>query len=194
MSSSRPQESQASSSPHSPDFPSRPQPAVSSSSPALSEGYPSWLPQRPPPPEPHSTIQSSTGNMFATAAVAQGVSTSGSETPAVPEPSASVPPLWGGRKPTPRSVRIVKTREATDQTRVAGATPRVWSRATAPTLGARTMRSSRPRFRTPGLHPELLRDPSWLARLHFFLFPFFVLAHVPVQTFFDFNVAFVLVE
>ena len=132
--------------------------------------------------------------MFATAAVAQGVSTSGSETPAVPEPSASVPPLWGGRKPTPRSVRIVKTREATDQTRVAGATPRVWSRATAPTLGARTMRSSRPRFRTPGLHPELLRDPSWLARLHFFLFPFFVLAHVPVQTFFDFNVAFVLVE
>ncbi|KZV67016.1 hypothetical protein PENSPDRAFT_688528 [Peniophora sp. CONT] len=194
MSSSRPQDSQASSSPNSPEFPSRAQPPVSSPSPAFSEGYPSWLPQRPPPPEPHSTIQSSTGNMFASAAATQGAGTSGSDAPAIPEPSASVPPLWGGRKPTPRSVRIVKTREPTDQTRVAAATPRVWSRATAPTLAAQAARASRPRFRTPGLHPELLRDPSWLARLHFFLFPFLVLAHVPLQTFFDFNVAFVLVE
>ncbi|KAI0033213.1 hypothetical protein K488DRAFT_85134 [Vararia minispora EC-137] len=154
---------------------------IASPSPALSEGYPSWLPKRPPHPAPQSTLQSSTGNMYASAA---------DDVPA--EPSPTIPPLWGGRKPTPRSVRIVKTREATDQTRV-------WSRATgtgvSPTIVAQGLRSTpRPRFRAPSLHLELLRDPSWRARVHFVLFPFFVFAHVPLQTFFDFNAAFVLVE
>jgi hypothetical protein len=51
-----------------------------------------------------------------------------------------------------------------------------------------------PRFRALGLHLELLRDPSWKTRLHFYAFPLLVFAHVPLQTFFDFNTLFTLIE
>jgi hypothetical protein len=44
-----------------------------------------------------------------------------------------------------------------------------------------------PKFRSPGLHLELLRDPFWKSRIHFYLFPIIVLAHVPLPTFLDFN-------
>ncbi|KAI0320240.1 hypothetical protein OF83DRAFT_631016 [Amylostereum chailletii] len=207
---SRPQDSHTSPSPqdHSPTDPSADAPARASrtatphlpaSSPSphpnSSEGYPSWLPKRPPPPAPTSTFQSSTTNMLATAAEAG---------PSAPSP------VWGGRKPTPRSVRIISMREAatqrepTEQTRVSSAAPlhsRVWSRATggmSPTLVSQILdgrlRLSRPKFRSPGLHLELLRNPSWKSRLHFYIFPLLVLAHIPLQTFFDFNAAFILIE
>ncbi|KAI0065128.1 hypothetical protein BV25DRAFT_1836476 [Artomyces pyxidatus] len=161
-----------------------------------SEGYPSWLPKRPPPPAPASTLHSSTANMFTADA----------------GPS-DVPPVFsGGRKPTPRSVRIVSLqdsarREPTDQTRVSNAFPapiqsRVWSRATgagvSPTLFSQTLGNlsgvPRPKFRAQGLHLELLRDPSWKSRLHFYVFPLLVLYHLPLQTFFDFNAVFILIE
>ena len=45
-----------------------------------------------------------------------------------------------------------------------------------------------------GLHLELLRDPSFKTRIHFYLWPFLVLAHVPPQTFFDFNAVYILIE
>ncbi|CAL1702863.1 unnamed protein product [Somion occarium] len=179
---------QASSSPRSP-------PAVPSSS---SEGYPSWLPRRPPPPAPRSTVHS--------ASVAGMFSESG--------PSAGVPdPFVGGRKPTPRSVRIVSLhnsmqgdkdpytrREPTDQSRIsAAAHARVWSRATSagltPTVFSTTpLQTNVPkaRFRSTSFHPELLRHPSWKMRLCFYSFPIFVLAHLPLQTFFDFNAVFIL--
>jgi len=51
-----------------------------------------------------------------------------------------------------------------------------------------------PKFRSPGLHLELLRDPSWKTRIHFYLFPILVLAHVPLQTFLDFNAIYILIE
>jgi hypothetical protein len=51
-----------------------------------------------------------------------------------------------------------------------------------------------PKFRSPGLHLELLRDPSWKTRLHFYLFPVLVFAHVPLQTFLDFNTVFILIQ
>ncbi|EEB89247.1 hypothetical protein MPER_12678, partial [Moniliophthora perniciosa FA553] len=51
-----------------------------------SEGYPSWLPKRPPPPAPASTFQSSVGI----------------PEPITPGPSDSpMSPMMGGRKPTP---------------------------------------------------------------------------------------------
>ncbi|KAI0044572.1 hypothetical protein FA95DRAFT_1562103 [Auriscalpium vulgare] len=153
-----------------------------------SEGYPSWLPKRPPPPAPASTFRSSTANMFG-------------------EGPSDAPPVFGGRKPTPRSVRIVSLqdsarREPTEQTRVSSAPlhSRVWSRATgagvSPTLfsQAGAPRPPRPRFNAQGLHLELLRNPSWKSRLHFYLFPLLVFAHLPLQTFFDFNAAFILIE
>jgi len=39
-----------------------------------------------------------------------------------------------------------------------------------------------PKFRSPGLHLELFRDPSFKTRIHFYLWPFLVLAHVPLQS------------
>ncbi|TFY58149.1 hypothetical protein EVG20_g8264 [Dentipellis fragilis] len=79
--------------------------------------------------------------------------------------------------------------------------PRVWSRSTGaamtPTVVAtldRHFTTARPRFRSSGLHLELLRNPSWKSRLYFYLFPLFVFAHIPLQTFFDFNAVFIMIE
>lgn len=155
-----------------------------------SEGYPSWLPKRPPPPAPASTFHSSVG---------------------FPDPGPSEPmPFFGGRKPTPRSVRIVSLqdnyaekdrREPTDQTRV-GNQARVWSRAAGATFrpglfasgDPYSSRLPQPKFHAKGLHLELLRNPSILSRLYFYLFPLFVFAHIPLQSFFDFNAVFILFQ
>ncbi|KAG8215599.1 hypothetical protein J3R82DRAFT_3451 [Butyriboletus roseoflavus] len=157
-----------------------------------SEGYPSWLPRRPPPPDPGSTIHSSNGQY----------------TPGL----TPVEPFSVGRKPTPRSVRVVSLQDATqpgrdhhnitEQSRFSNPLrPRVWSRATtagvSPTLVSAAVRAqdrARPKFRSNGLHPELLRNPTFLARLYFYLFPFFTLYHIPLQTFFDFNAVFILLQ
>ncbi|KAG1824927.1 uncharacterized protein BJ212DRAFT_1476216 [Suillus subaureus] len=159
-----------------------------------SEGYPSWLPRRPPPPAPASTFHSSVG-MFE---------------PPPPETFS------GGRKATPRSVRVVSLqdnaqasanpynrRDITDQTPQSNPLrPRVWSRATttglSETLVLPTVKtqehSQPPKFRSSGLHPELLRNPSALTRLYFYLLPFMTFYHIPVQTFFDFNAVFIILQ
>ncbi len=157
-----------------------------------SEGYPSWLPKRPPGPAPRSTIQSSVAGMFS-------------------EAGPSTEPVTVGRKPTPRSVRIVSLqsqaekstrREPTDQSRAfSGAGhARAWSRATSAALTPTLISASaagegqlpRPRFRTTALNLDLLRNPSWQMRLWYYLFPLFVFTHIPLQTFFDFNAVFIL--
>lgn len=161
-----------------------------------SEGYPSWLPRRPPapPPVPTSTFHSSVG-MFE---------------PPPPETFS------GGRKAAPRSVRVVSLqdntqdgtnpyhgRDATEQTlRSNPLRPRVWSRATAVGLNSTLVsppvnaldRLQAPKFRSTGLHPELLRNPSILARLYFYLLPLMTFYHIPLQTFFDFNAVFIILQ
>lgn len=155
-----------------------------------SEGYPSWLPRRPPPPDPGSTVHSSNGQF----------------TPGL----SPVEPFTVGRKPTPRSVRVVSLqdatqpsrdqREITEQTRFSHPLhPRVWSRATtarmSPTLMSAAVRAQpRPKFNSNGLHPELLRNPSFWAKLYFYLFPLFTFYHILLQTFFDFNAVFMLLQ
>ena len=62
-----------------------------------SEGYPSWLPRRPPPPDPGSTVHSSNGQY----------------TPGL----TPVERFNVGRKPTPRSVRVVSLQDATQPDR-----------------------------------------------------------------------------
>ena len=161
-----------------------------------SEGYPSWLPRRPPapPPAPASTFHSSVG-MFE---------------PPPPETFS------GGRKAAPRSVRVVSLQDNVQ----AGTIPhhggdtmdktlrsnplrsRVWSRATtvglSPTQALPPLdapdRLQAPRFRLTGLHPELLRNPSILAHLYFFLLPLTTFYHVPLQTFLDFNAVFIILQ
>ncbi|KAG2358051.1 hypothetical protein BDR07DRAFT_1338138 [Suillus spraguei] len=159
-----------------------------------SEGYPSWLPKRPPPPAPTSTFHSSVG-MFE---------------PPPPETFS------GGRKATPRSVRVVSLqdtaqasanpynrRDIMDQTpQTNPPRPRVWSRATTAGLSGTLVlptiktqeHSQAPKFRSSGLHPELLRNPSALTRLYFYLLPLMTFYHIPVQTFFDFNTVFIIMQ
>ncbi|EKM51050.1 uncharacterized protein PHACADRAFT_32092 [Phanerochaete carnosa HHB-10118-sp] len=159
------------------------------------EGYPSWLPKRPPPPAPPTAYSTRTSGL-------------GMYSDAGP----SSEPFYGvGRKPTPRSVRIVslqnsslsdkdrhpRRRESTDPIRAfSAAHNRVWSRATSaglsPTLFSSPPSLPRPRFRASSLHLELLRSPSWNMRLWYYLYPLFVFAHIPLQTFFDFNAVFIL--
>jgi hypothetical protein len=209
-----------------------------------SEGYPSWLPKRPPPPAPGSTLHSLSTNVMFVGDAGPTTDLPGSahdsEQVRGATPQTPVAAFTGGRKPTPRSVRIVSmqdsagaagsagagmvSRRETDQTttRVSsflfGLGSRIWSRATAsapahsPTLISQTPHShshgrlrsitaaaaaasaAQPKFRAPGLHLELLRDPSWKTRLHFYLFPLLVFAHIPIQTFLDFNAVFILIE
>ncbi|KAJ7187122.1 hypothetical protein C8R46DRAFT_1058957 [Mycena filopes] len=154
-----------------------------------SEGYPSWLPKRPLHPPPASTFQSS-----------------------IHEAGPSEQPFVGGRKATPRSVRIVSLqdapygekdrREPTDQTKVNVPPPRVWSRGMGTpispnlfsSLDASQPRPPQPKFHATGLHLELLQSPNLKLRLYFYIFPLFVFAHLPLQTFFDFNAVFMLVQ
>lgn len=163
-----------------------------------SEGYPSWLPKRPPPPPPTSTFQSSMIGGFHDTT-----------------PSPVDAPFVGGRKPTPRSVRIVSledsfvgavekgtrfTRDPTDQTRV-DVPPKALARASA-VLPAAFKASEhdeflplpQPRFNAKNLHLQLLRNPSRWMKLYFYLWPLIVLYHIPLQSFFDFNAVFILFQ
>ena len=138
----------------------------------MSDSYPSWLPKRPPPPVPASTYQSS----------------------ADPHPRAEDIFAAQGRKPTPRSIRIVAGgvpwREPTGdsaETRVPSQ-PRRVSRTLPPPP------PPRPRFRAPSLHLSLLRSPALSMRIRYMLHPLFVFGHLLVQTYFDFNIVFILVQ
>lgn len=98
-------------------------------------------------------------------------------------------------------------REPTDHTRV-GSSPlvsprdRVWSRAAgkkivAPlgaALDAQLSTTIKPRFRANGLHPELLRNPSLLSKVHYWFLPLLVFGHIPIQTYFDFSAVFILFQ
>jgi hypothetical protein len=225
-----------------------------------SEGYPSWLPKRPPPPAPGSTLHSLTTHMLfgsdgagpAEPGPASAASRRASDDRQHHVQTPTAIPFSGGRKPTPRSVRIVSMqdsnaaaaasgagsggrREPTDRTTTrvssnAAAAPttpstprfpslpflpfifrsRVWSRVTTSALGGlsptlfsssqtpdarvRAAIAAPPKFRAPGLHLELLRDPSWKTRIHYYLFPLIVLAHVPLQTYLDLNTVYILIE
>ena len=166
-----------------------------------SEGYPSWLPKRPPPPPPASTFQSSMIGGFHDT---------------TPSP-VDAPPFLGGRKPTPRSVRIVSledtfvgaveketrfNREPTDQTRVdVHIPPKVLSRVSniPPTAFNASEHDEflplpQPRFNAKNLHLQLLRNPSKWMKLYFYLWPLIVFYHIPLQSFFDFNAVFMLLQ
>lgn len=127
------------------------------------------------------------------------------------------PPFLGGRKPTPRSVRIVSledtfvgaveketrfNREPTDQTRVdVHIPPKVLSRVSniPPTAFNASEHDEflplpQPRFNAKNLHLQLLRNPSKWMKLYFYLWPLIVFYHIPLQSFFDFNAVFMLLQ
>ncbi|KAG1783155.1 hypothetical protein EV702DRAFT_1223961 [Suillus placidus] len=94
-------------------------------------------------------------------------------------------------------------RDITDQTPQSNPLlSRVWSRATTTGL-SRTLvlpavkiqeHSQALKFRSTGLHPELLRNPSAVTCLYFYLLPLMTFYHIPVQTFFDFNAVFIILQ
>ena len=168
-----------------------------------SEGYPSWLPKRPPPPAPASTFQSSI---------------LGGRHDSSPSPVEQPSPIIGGRKPTPRSVRIVNlqdglvsaiekdaiglTREPTEEKRVGvHAPPKVWTRASgAPPTAFNGSEQNDflplppPRFNAKNLHLQILQNPSRWMKFYFYLWPLLVFYHIPLQTFFDLNVVYMLLQ
>lgn len=125
--------------------------------------YPSWLPHRPPPPGPHSSQ-----NSFST---------------------TDDKPIQG-RKPTPRSVRIVNLNPP----------QKVWSRASLPVYYSsanpvtQQLPIPQPRFNAKYLHIQLLRSPSPWMKAYFYLWPFIVFYHIPLQSFFDFNAVYILFQ
>ncbi|KAF9267074.1 hypothetical protein L218DRAFT_995968 [Marasmius fiardii PR-910] len=162
-----------------------------------SEDYPSWLPKRPDPPAPASTLRSYTSILE----------------PSSPGLSEPMSPVIQGQKPASRSIRIVSVegdnvldrdqRQATDRTRVASSLyPRIWSRGATPVLSPTVAvntppplaRLPQPRFRSRDVNLEILSNPSLLSHIYFYLFPILTLAHIPLQTFLDFNSAFMLVQ
>ena len=173
-----------------------------------SEGYPTWLPKRPPPPAPASTLQSSIlGGMR--------------DSPPTPTEAGMQFGQYGGRKPTPRSVRIVSlqdefadviekdalgiAREPTDQTRIGPAVvhapPKVWTRASgAPPSHFNASEHDeflplpQPRFNAKNLHLQILRNPSRWMKTYYYVWPLLVYYHIPLQTFFDFNAVFILLQ
>ncbi len=196
-----------------------------------SESYPSWLPKRPRPPPPGSTFQSSMGlpDFDQEFGVIRSRELRDAELADTGAEGSSSVPFFGGRKPTPRSVRIVSLQDslsgggavdggkrvpsgqsyrhthqddfATPPSGHAGVLPemRVLTRAGGAGISAaaQTAASSNlphPRFNARGLHLQIFRSPSKLARIYFYLYPLLVFANVPLQTFFDLNAVFIFVQ
>ncbi|KAF8497809.1 hypothetical protein F5888DRAFT_1803273 [Russula emetica] len=182
--------------------PRSPSPSVqprANTPPTSSEGYPSWLPKRPPLPAPFSTLHSlSTAMMFGSSGVQVPPSTQRGSSQLQRRPSTTAPCAFLRRaQTTPRSVRIVSIQDSN-----AVIPPRVQVVARAmrepttrtPDARLRAAIATPPKFRSPGMHLELLRDLSCKTRIHFYLFPILVLAHVPLETFLDFNAIYILIE
>jgi len=81
----------------------------------------------------------------------------------------------GGRSATARSVRIVG---------LPGAGRRALPAMDAP--------CSRPKFNA--MNVEHVASPSSLARFYFFVFPLLAFAHLPLQTYLDFNAVYILIQ
>ncbi len=69
-----------------------------------------------------------------------------------------------------------------------------FSSSQTPDARLRAAITTPPKFRLPGLNLALLRDPPYKTRIHFYLFPILVLAHVSLQAFLDFNAIYTLIE
>lgn len=129
--------------------------------------YPSWLPRRPPPPGPQSTIQSS-------------ILTD------IHQDDDGELDLSGFKRPTPRSVRIVNLPPKV-KVRTGGPPTTVDDPLSVPPLPL-----PQPRFNAKNLHIQLLRSPSRWMKSYYYLWPFLIFYHLPLQSFFDFNAVYIL--
>ncbi|KAF8509755.1 hypothetical protein BU17DRAFT_98635 [Hysterangium stoloniferum] len=136
--------------------------------------YPSWLPKRPPPPAPASTYQSSPEQSH--------------------PPAAEIFNTTPGRKPTSRSIRIVARdahlpwREPTGDSVETRVQPNPKPNITMPPP------RPQPRFRAPSLYLDLLRSPALSMRIRYILHPVLIFGHLVLQTYFDFNAVFMILQ
>lgn len=187
-----------------------------------SEGYPTWLPKRPRPPQPRSVTNIAGVDVPPAGEIRSSAEDSSVGSPEILSQGQGQPSTsrsrWkkykDGRNPTPRSVRILTvpgdhqdpvglavrspSMAYTQQRSNAATTGDISSSAPlpAPSTPVRSPRTTgpRPRFRALGLHPELLRNPSVFNHVRFYFQPLVVFAHVPIQAFFDFNAAYMLFQ
>ena len=61
---------------------------------------------------------------------------------------------------------------ATKASAIGAFSPTLISFSQTPDARLRAAILALPKFRSPGLHLKLLRDPSWKIRIHFYMFPF----------------------
>lgn len=93
-------------------------------------------------------------------------------------------------------------REGTDHTQGGvHVPPKVWTRASAVPPAAfnaseqdEILPLPQPRFRAKNLNLRILDHPSKWMKIYFYLWPLLVLYHIPLQTFFDFNAVFILLQ
>jgi len=96
-----------------------------------------------------------------------------------------------GRPPASRSVRIVNL--------AVHPPPKAWARPSVPAPDpvprpALPVPLPQPRFHAKNLNIDLLRSPDPRLRLYFYLWPLLVFYHIPLQSFFDFNAVYILLQ
>ncbi|KDQ12604.1 hypothetical protein BOTBODRAFT_56655 [Botryobasidium botryosum FD-172 SS1] len=198
-----------------PPAPSTNQPS-SPSSPGSEKRYPSWLPKRPPPPEPASTLPSAREPRTSTDA---DVDDHDHDDSAYPSPHGVLDALHRltghERKPTPRSIRIINIAppapaalgphtpennldiDGGDEKTGKRRSQQPYNRASIMShmsLSAELALPPMPRFRARAHNLALLRNPSLLFRVWHVLLPFFAIVTFALQTFFDFNVVYILLQ
>jgi hypothetical protein len=98
----------------------------------------------------------------------------------------------GAPPPFPSCSRVWS--RAAKTSAIGGLPPTLFFSSQSPDACLRAAIATPPKFRSLGLHLELLLDPSFKTRLHFYPFSLLVLARVPLQTFLDFNTMYILIE
>ncbi|KAF8319490.1 uncharacterized protein EI90DRAFT_3132601 [Cantharellus anzutake] len=180
-----------------------------------SSEYPSWLPRRPHPPVPASSTNTGAGSPAAEREVRSSAEGSSAvspdhtmQSPTTPARSGTRRPHSEGRDPTPRSVRILTAPRSRgvgsgliNRSASLAHTPKVAAPndTTAPTFPTPSIPDvaadgHRPRFRANGLHLGIMRNPSLLNHIYFYLFPVMVFVHIPLQSYLDFNAAYILLQ
>ncbi|KAF8476485.1 hypothetical protein JB92DRAFT_1879872 [Gautieria morchelliformis] len=165
--------------------------------------YPSWLPQRPPPPVPSTydsmpaSLEDHVARVADTHPTAMEVFRTLPATQTPPQTTRTHP----GRKPTPRSVRIVGPNVLQGAREPTGDSAE--TRVALPEDPARPVHHPRrvhphphpapPRFNAPHLNLALLRSPSRVTRLLFFLHPLRVYGHLLLMSWLDLSAVEVLV-
>ena len=100
----------------------------------------------------------------------------------------------GSKIPKSRVVRILSRPEVDNRESLPGSYAATTMTSAPMTRSTRSSDAHRPRFNMPSLHLEILRSPRPFFRLYYHLFQLSIFANIPLQTFLDFNVVFMIIQ